>query len=92
MICVNGIQCEMGSAIFSASTLFPSRLLRTIYFITMTLSNTLAMYLTWRVWSLDMEVVWRSVYVFLAFIIIAIRWIGLIMAVCQPVGRDAKED
>jgi hypothetical protein len=77
----NAVQCELGSALYSLRLALPSNFTRTVYYVSMTTSNILGVYLAWTLFSYPIPAFWRVIYAVLAVLIVALRTAALILDV-----------
>ena len=90
VITFQAAQCEFASALFSAQTLYPTRLGKVLYFTSMPGSNVLAAWLSWLVvvtWASHAAFPQRALYGALTVFLLIIRSVGVVLEGMSACGN-----
>ena len=83
-VALNGSMAEFGSVFLNVKELIPCTTTKVIYFIMMAFSNLSCTYFSYQIcFNLGVPEPWRGVYLFLAILILLIRWGGYAIYIAE---------
>jgi uncharacterized membrane protein len=74
---LNGVQSEIGSAIFCYACVYPTPCISALYVIFMMSSNIIGVYLGWVIFQSPVSVIWSGTYLSVAIVLCIMRTVSI---------------